>query len=230
MKTTTKLRILLKEASAKVILEQLWANKDKKDILVHLAVTENCINDSVSLNQSRQWLPENLLEECHNKFDGPFFIELRNVKVINKFSFGEGDLPNRPPDENSQVAQVSGLNPTSLKYLIDWISELPFIKDHGDFSLNTLSGIACFGDKETKIYKNSSYFKLLKSFLEQENFSLSVEDILQISGHGIKNGIRSNENYGDAIYVLKNLGRRIGIRKGLNRVFSYTGNLFVLTG
>jgi acylphosphatase len=235
MKTTSKLRQLLRNPAAKNILLGLWKYRNDKKIVVYLETSQKCVNDSIEWifkHNPDEW-SDKMLSDCYNRFDGPFFDELKNVGLIKGFFFGEGDLPDEPYDETGggwEVASVEGLDNDKLKSLIDWVKQLPYIFDWGDLSLNTVSGIVYYKGKQTTLYKNSSYFKLLKSFLEQEKHELLVSEILQIRDVSVGLNTIPEGGYKGAKEVIKNLGRRIGIRKDLNQVFSYTGDSFVILG
>ncbi len=229
MKISSKLRSLLTDPAAKEILTYLWKEKDQKTILVHLTVSENCISEYAERYYADQWLPDKFIDECYAKFDGPFFNELKIAGIIKHFSFTQTELPDQPPGPECQVCEATGIDNSKLKYLLVWVKQLPYILNHGNFSLNTMSGEAYFKEKAVKLYKNSGYFKLIKSFLESKDSSLSVKDILQIGGRGVQNSKVTNEDYNDALEIIKNLGRRIGIRKDLSKIIPYTGNAFVLT-
>lgn len=229
MKISSRLRLLLTDPAAKEILNSLWKEKDQKNVLVYLTTTDNCISDYAERYYADQWLPNKFIDECYAKFDGPFFNELKKAGIIKHYSFTQTELPDQPPGPEYQACEVAGIDNSKLKYLLAWVKQLPYILNHGNFSLNTMSGEAYFKDKAVKLYKNSGYFKLIKSFLESKDTSLSVKDILQISGRGVQSSKVTNDNYYDALEIIKNLGRRIGIRKNLNKIIPYTGNVFVLT-
>lgn len=231
MKMNTKLRYLLKGPAAQKILQELWDKRNEKEILIYLATTQDCINEYIDKYEKHHLLPDNkIMDNCFDRFDGPFFNELRNASIIREFSFGESELPDEPEEYTYETALVKGLNKDGLKILRSWIDQLPYIIDHGDFSLNTVSGSAYYKDKETKLYKNSAYFKLLKSFLEQKDNRLSINEIIKIKESEEKIDSKEEEKYECAKELIKNFGRRMGIRKGLNRVISYTGDSFALVG
>lgn len=230
MKMNKKLRCLLKKPAAQKILQELWDKRNDKKILIYLATTQDCINRYVEKGHPHGWLPENIMDICYGKLDGPLFNELKNASVIKEFSFGEGNFPDESEEYEYEGALVKGLDKERLKILRNWIDQLPYVLDHGDFSLNTLSGIAYYKDKETKLYKKAAYFKLLKSFLEQKNNKLSINEILKIKGSEEKIDSKEEEKLECADELIKNFGRRMGIRKGLNQIFPYTGDFFVLIG
>lgn len=218
---------MLTMPEAKKIVSDLWKNKNQKDFLVPLDETENCINSYVEKYHKQQWLPDSMLDDCYQKFDGPFFKELKSSRVIKEFSFGEGELPNTPPGSSCQTAQISSVNIPQLIKLREWINQIPYIKSHGEFSLNTISGELYFRDDVVVLYKKAGHFQLLKAFLENKDFSLSADEIIQITNASTQN---RGTNYDIALEVIKNLGRRLGLRKNLHKVISYNGNHFVLVG
>ncbi len=225
---TTELRSLLRRPAASKILKTLWEKRDEKEILVFLETTEDCVNEYVTKYHIYQTLPDDMMNVCCNKFDGPFFSELKHCHVIKDFMFSEGELPNDPTETTIELASVNGLNSDMVAKLNEWIKELPYILEYGDISLNTITGIVYFQDQETRLYKNSANFQILQSFLRREQHELSVSEVLRIKEEENTSITAQQARFTDAKVVLKNLGRRMGIKKDLSRIFSYTGRSFVL--
>lgn len=228
MKISMSLRALLREPAAKIILDELWVQKDLQKAHLFLTTTEACITDTAMKYQPLGRLPDNFIEDCYLKFDGPLFMELKKAKAITNFEFYSGEHPNHPSENEYQLAQVTGIDPIIIKQLINWVYQLPHILHRECFTLNTLTGDVYYKERVVKLYKNTSYFRLLKSFLEKEDLKLSVDEVLQLKDSGSSIQESRNRKYEIAYEVIKNLVKRLGIKNDSNQVFQYTGDDFIL--